>query len=197
MAGNGDWYTDPSFTSARKRAQKGHDVLDYLPHHVQRKSFNTPGRDSTTGDVKASVFCNVSARSRHFVNVNVIFLPSVCDSFCVSTFSFGQGCRSFCHALYEQSTVVFCRSGLDACFTIVCILCADHVFWYPWLGVCVVERIVARSVLSPEFSMFSASVCVAPFFSNPCLQGWVFLSCTWEHESRVFEPVLRCCVTRA
>ena len=59
------------------------------------------------------------------------------------------------------------------------------------------ERIVARSVLSPEFSMFSASVCVAPFFSNPCLQEWVFFSCSWEHESRVFQPVLRCCVTRA
>ena len=82
--------------------------------------------------VKASVFCNVSARSRHFVNVDVIFLPSVCDSFCVSTFSLGQGSRSFCHELYEQSTVMFCWSGRDACFTIVCILCADHVFWYPW-----------------------------------------------------------------
>ena len=34
------------------------------PHRVQ----------STTGDVKASVFCCVSARSRHFVNVDVIFL---------------------------------------------------------------------------------------------------------------------------
>ena len=40
------------------------------------------------------------------------------------------------------------------------------------LEVCVVERIVARSVSSPEFFLFSASVCVAPFFSNPCLQGW-------------------------
>ena len=38
--------------------------------------------------------------------------------------------------------------------------------------VCVVERIVARSVLSPEFFLLSASVCVASFFSNPCLQGW-------------------------
>ena len=35
------------------------------------------------------MFCNASARSRHFVNVDVIFLPSVCDSFCVSTFSLG------------------------------------------------------------------------------------------------------------
>ena len=26
----------------------------------------------------ASVFCNVSARSRHFVNVDVIFLPFLC-----------------------------------------------------------------------------------------------------------------------
>ena len=65
------------------------------PHRVQRKIFEHTSRDSTTGDVKASVFCNVSARSRHFVNVDVIFLPSVCDSFCVSTFFFGQGSRSF------------------------------------------------------------------------------------------------------
>ena len=147
--------------------------------------------------MKASVFCNVSARSRHFVNVDVVFLPSVCNSFCVSAFSLGQGSRSFCHELYEQSTVMFCESGRDACFEIVCILCADHVFWYPWFlyrefnscvfpllvctqtlfEVCVVERIVARSVLSPEFFMFSASVCVAPFFSNPCLQGWATICC--------------------
>ena len=43
------------------------------PHRVQMKSFCHTSRDSTTGDVKASVFCNVSARSRHFVNVDVIF----------------------------------------------------------------------------------------------------------------------------
>ena len=41
-----------------------------------------------------------------------------------------------------------------------------------YLEVCVVQRIVARSVLSPEFFLLSASVCVASFFSNPCLQGW-------------------------
>ena len=82
-------------------------------------------------NVKASVFCNVSARSRHFVNVDVVFLPSVCNSFCVSAFSPGQGSQSFCHELYEQSTVMFCESGRDACFEIVCILCAVHVFWYP------------------------------------------------------------------
>ena len=28
--------------------------------------------------MKASVFCKVSARSRHFVNVDVIFLPFLC-----------------------------------------------------------------------------------------------------------------------
>ena len=42
--------------------------------------------------VKASVFCK-------------------CDSFCVSAFSLGQGSRSFCHELCEQSTVMFCESG--------------------------------------------------------------------------------------
>ena len=83
--------------------------------------------------MKASVFCDVSARSRHFVNMDVVFLPSVCNSFCVSAFSLGQGSRSFCHELYEQSTVMFCESGRDACFEIVCILCADHVFWYPFV----------------------------------------------------------------
>ena len=31
-------------------------------------------------------------------------------------FSLGQGSRSFCHELYGQSTVMFCRSGRDACF---------------------------------------------------------------------------------
>ena len=83
------------------------------------------------------------------------------------------------HVLQEWTRCVFLE--------IVCILCADHVFWYPWfifrriqqlcllpslflvctqtyLEVCVVERIVARSVPSPEFFLLSASVCVAPFF---------------------------------
>ena len=119
------------------------------------------------------MFCNVSARSRHFVNVDVIFLPSVCDSFCVSTFSLGQGCRSFCHELYEQSTVVFCRSGRDACFTIVCILCADHVFWYPWflwqefnsfvpffgLHANIVEEYVLLSALLHDQSCLQSSPC--------------------------------------
>ena len=36
-----------------------------------------------------------------------------------------------------------------------------------YLEVCVVERIVARSVLSPEFFLLSASVCVASFFLEP------------------------------
>ena len=99
---------------------------------VSRSPTDWLNTEDEASHVKASIFCNVSARSRHFVNVDVFFLPCVCDSFCVSTFSLGQGCRSFCHELYEHSTVVFCKSGRDACFTIVCILCADHVFWYPW-----------------------------------------------------------------
>ena len=104
------------------------------------------------------------------------------------------------HVLQEWTRCVFLK--------IVCILCADHVFWYPWfifrriqllcllpslflvctqtyLEVCVVERIVARSVPSPEFFLLSASVSVAPFFSNPCLQGWATIICSFvymEHE---------------
>ena len=100
------------------------------------------------------------------------------------------------HVLQEWTRCVFLE--------IVCILCADHVFWYPWfifrriqqlcllpslflvctqtyLEVCVVERIVARSVSSPEFFLLSASVCVAPFFSNPCLQGWATTICSFVY----------------
>ena len=33
---------DPSFTSAQKRAQKGHDVLDYLPSSRTEEEFFTP-----------------------------------------------------------------------------------------------------------------------------------------------------------
>ena len=128
------------------------------------------------GNCESFVFCNVSARSRHFVNVDVIFLPSVCDSFCVTTFSLGQGCRSVCHELYElyeQSTVMFCRSGRDACFTIVCILCADHVFWYPCKNSTVlssflvyIEEYVLLSALLHDQSCLQSS---PPFFSKLCL----------------------------
>ena len=102
---------------------------------------------------------------------------------------------TFCHELYEQFTVMFCRSGRDACFWKLFVffvptmfsgilgsffeefnscVCFPLCFWsctQTYLVACVVERIVARLVPSPEFFLLSASVCVAPFFSNPCLQG--------------------------
>ena len=79
----------------------------------------------------------------------------------------------FCHELYEQSTVMFCRSGRDACFTIVCILCADHVFWYPWflwqefnsfvshfgLHANIVEEYVLLSALLHDQSCLQSSSC--------------------------------------
>ena len=88
----------------------------------------------------------------------------MCDSFCVSTFSLGQGCRSFCHELYEQSTVMFCKSGRDAC---------DHVFWYPWflwqefnsfvslfgLHANIVEEYVLLSALLHDESRLQSSSC--------------------------------------
>ena len=155
--------------------------------------FIGAGRLATSVHVKASVFCNVSARSRHFVNVDVIFLPSVCNSFCISAFSLGQGCRSFCHELYEQSTVVFCKSGRDACFEIVCILCADHFFLVSLVPLSRFQQLclfplrsarkhtrkyVLLSALLHDQSCLQSSSCFQhqfvwlPFFSNPCLQGW-------------------------
>ena len=48
--------------------------------------------------------------------MDVVFLPSVCNSFCVSACSLGQGSRSFCHELYEQSTVMFCEEWTRCVF---------------------------------------------------------------------------------
>ena len=53
----------------------------------------------------------------------------------------------FCHELYEQSTVMFCWSGRDVCFTIVCIPCADHVSGI--LG----SFVENSTVLSPLFGL--------------------------------------------
>ena len=140
-------------------------------------------------------------------------------SFCVSASSLGQGSRSFCRELYEQSTVMFCESGRDACFEIVCILCADHVFWYPcsfvenstvvsfpfWSARKHTWKYVLLSALLHDQSCLQSSSCFQhPFVWLPfsrtlvCKGGQLFvLSCTWEHEIRVFEPELRCCVTLA
>ena len=169
--------------------------------------------------MKASVFCNVSARSRHFVNMDVVFLPSVCNSFCVSACSLGQGSRSSCHELLNNPRSCSAKSGRDACFEIVCILCADHVFWYPWFlcrefNSCVFPfwsarkhswKYVLLSALLHDQSCLQSSSCFQhqfvwlPFSRTlVCKGGQLFvLSCTWEHEIRVFEPELRCCVTLA
>ena len=110
-------------------------------------------------NVKASVFCNVSARPGHFVNVDVVFLPSVCDSFCVSALSLGQGSRSFCHKLYEQSTVMFCESGRDACFEIVCILCADHVFLVSFVPLSRFQQLCLFSLFGLHANILGSMCC--------------------------------------
>ena len=62
-------------------------------------------------DFKLPQFCNVSARSRHFVNMGIVFLPSVCDGFCVSVFSLGQGPRRFITNCMDNSRS--CSAGVD------------------------------------------------------------------------------------
>ena len=125
----------------------------------------------------------------------VLFFSLLCAT--ASAFQYSHLAKDldvFVTKLYGQSTVMFCRSERDACFwKLFVFFVPTTFFWYPWfiveefnscvcfpfwsarktyLEVCIVEHIVARSVSSPEFSLLSASVCVAPFFSNPCLQGW-------------------------
>ena len=105
---------------------------------------------------------------------------------------------------------MFCRSGRDACFTLVCILCADHVFWYPWflwqefnsfvpfLHANTVEEYVLLSALLHDQSSFQSSPCFQhQFVSLPFSRTLVCKVGVLFHESRFFEPVLRCCVTRA
>ena len=163
----------------------------------------------------------MSARSRHFVNMDVVFLSSVCNSFCVSACSLSQGSRSFCHELYEQSTVMFCESGRDACFwklfvffvptTFSGILgsfveefnsCVCFPFWsarkHTWKYVLLSALLHDQSCLQSS-SCFQHQFVWLPFSRTlVCKGGQLFvLSCTWEHESRVFEPELRCCVTLA
>ena len=115
------------------------------------------------------------------------------------------------HVLQEWTRRVFLE--------IVCILCADHVFWYPWflwqefnsfvsffgLHANIVEEYVLLSALLHDQSRLQSSSCFQhqfvwlPFSRTlVCKGGQLFvLSCTWEHEIRVFEPELRCCVTLA
>ena len=69
----------------------------------------------------------------------------------------------------------------------------------------IVEEYVLLSALLHDQSCLQSSPCFQHqfvwllFFLEPLLArvGYLFFSCTWEHESRVFEPALRCCVTHA
>ena len=162
------------------------------------------------------MFCNVSERSRHFVNVDVVFLPSVCDSFCVSPFSLGQECRSFCHEMYEQSWIVL-QEWTRCVFTIVCILCADHVFWYPWflwqefnsfvpffgLHANIVEESVLLSALLHDQSCLQSSPCFQhqfvrlPFLEPLFARVGVLFMYMGARESCLRACVTSLCHTRA
>ena len=158
------------------------------------------------------MFCNVSARSRHFVNVDVIFCSLLCATASV-----------FQHSHLAKDVEVFvtncmnnprsCSAGVDEMrVSLLFVLFVPTMFSgilgsfgknstvVPSFGLHanIVEEYVLLSALLHNQSCLQSSPCFQhqlvwlPFFSNPCLQRWVFFSCTWEHESRVFEPVLRC-----
>ena len=153
--------------------------------------------------------------------MGIVFLPSVCDGFCVSVFSLGQGSRRFCHELYGQSTVMFCRSGRDACFWKLFVFFVPTMFSgilgsfvknstvvSPLFGLHanILEKYVLLSALLHDQSRLQSSSCFQhqfvwlPFSRTLVCKGGqqlFVLSCTWEHEIRVFEPELRCCVTLA
>ena len=116
---------------------------------------------------------------------------------------------------------MFCRSGRDACFWKLFVFfvptmfsgilgsfveefnsCVCFPFWsarkHTW-------KYVLLSALLHDQSRLQSSSCFQhqfvwlPFSRTlVCKGGQLFvLSCTWEHEIRVFEPELRCCVTLA
>ena len=126
---------------------------------------------------------------------------------------------TFCHELYGQSTVMFYRSGRDACFWKLFVFFVPTMFsgilgsfgknstvLSPFgLHANIVEEYVLLSALLHDQSRLQSSSCFQhqfvwlPFSRTlVCKGGQLFvLSCTWEHEIRVFEPELRCCVTLA
>ena len=116
------------------------------------------------------------------------------------------------HVLQEWTRCVFLE--------IVCVLCADHVFWYPWFIFQRIQQLclfpfwsarkhtwkyVLLSALLHDQSRLQSSSCFQHQFvwlpfsrAFVCKGGQLcVLSCTWEHEIRVFEPELRYCVTLA
>ena len=96
---------------------------------------------------------------------NCMDIPRSCSAGVNEMRVFGNCLYSLCRPRFLVS-LVHCRRIQQLCL-FPFLVCTQT-----YLEVCIVEHIVARSVSSPEFSLLSASVCVAPFFSNPCLQGW-------------------------
>ena len=90
---------------------------------------------------------------------------------------FGNCLYSLCRPCFLVSLVHFSKNSTVVSASLSVFLVCTQTY----LEVCVVERIVARSVSSPEFFLLSASVCVAPFFSNPCLQGWATTICSFVY----------------
>ena len=72
------------------------------------------------------------ARSRHFVNVDVVFsfLCSTASAFQYSHFA--KDLEVFVTNCLNNPRSYSARVDEMRVFEIVCILCADHVFWYPW-----------------------------------------------------------------
>ena len=93
--------------------------------------------------------------------------PRSCSAGVDETRVFGNCLYSLCRPCFLVSLVHLSKNSTVVSVSLFFLVCTQT-----YLEVCVVERIVARSVSSPEFFLLSASVCVAPFFSNPCLQGW-------------------------
>ena len=161
----------------------------------------------------------MSARSRHFVNMGAVFLPSVCDGFCVSTFSLGQGSRRFVTNCMDNPRS--CSAGVDEtrvfgnclyslcrpCFLVSLVPLARIQQFCLLFGLHanIVEEYVLSSALLHDQSRLQSSSCFQhqfvwlPFSRTlVCKGGQLFvLSCTWEHEIRVVEPELRCCVMLA
>ena len=93
--------------------------------------------------------------------------PRSCSAGVDETRVFGNCLYTLCRPCFLVSLVHLSKNSTVVSVSLFFFVCTQTS-----LEECVVERIVARSVSSPEFFLLSASVCVAPFFSNLCLQGW-------------------------
>ena len=152
--------------------------------------------------------------------MGIVFLPSVCDGFWFQYSHLTKDLDVFVTNCMDNPRS--CSAGVDKmrvfgnclyslcrpCFLVSLVPLARIQQFCLLFGLHanIVEEYVLLSALLHDQSRLQSSSCFQhqfvwlPFSRTLVCKGGqqlFVLSCTWEHEIRVFEPELRCCVTLA